>query len=71
MDSSTPKAKLPRCPTCGATVDLKSSPAPPFCSTRCRQIDLGRWLGEQHSVPHAGREDEIDEPRSREEFEDS
>jgi uncharacterized protein len=23
----------------------------PFCSDRCRLIDLGRWLGEQHRVP--------------------
>jgi endogenous inhibitor of DNA gyrase (YacG/DUF329 family) len=23
----------------------------PFCSTRCQQIDLGRWLGERYSMP--------------------
>jgi endogenous inhibitor of DNA gyrase (YacG/DUF329 family) len=23
----------------------------PFCSDRCRQIDLGRWLDEGYSVP--------------------
>jgi endogenous inhibitor of DNA gyrase (YacG/DUF329 family) len=23
----------------------------PFCSTRCRQIDLGRWLGEAYRLP--------------------
>jgi len=23
----------------------------PFCSDRCRQIDLGRWLREKYSVP--------------------
>ena len=23
----------------------------PFCSDRCRQIDLGRWLREAYSVP--------------------
>jgi endogenous inhibitor of DNA gyrase (YacG/DUF329 family) len=23
----------------------------PFCSARCRQIDLGRWLGEQYGIP--------------------
>lgn len=23
----------------------------PFCSERCRLLDLGRWLGEQYGVP--------------------
>lgn len=23
----------------------------PFCSPRCRQIDTGRWLGENYAVP--------------------
>jgi endogenous inhibitor of DNA gyrase (YacG/DUF329 family) len=23
----------------------------PFCSDRCRQIDLGRWLDERHGLP--------------------
>jgi len=23
----------------------------PFCSPRCRQVDLGRWLGEEYRVP--------------------
>jgi endogenous inhibitor of DNA gyrase (YacG/DUF329 family) len=23
----------------------------PFCSSRCRLIDLGRWLGENYHVP--------------------
>ena len=32
----------------------------PFCSERCRMVDLGRWLGEQYSVPHEPTdEDEI------------
>jgi len=31
-----------RCPTCREVV-LKSEPEFPFCSERCRLIDLGRW----------------------------
>jgi endogenous inhibitor of DNA gyrase (YacG/DUF329 family) len=23
----------------------------PFCSSRCKQIDLGRWLGERYGMP--------------------
>jgi endogenous inhibitor of DNA gyrase (YacG/DUF329 family) len=33
----------------------------PFCSLRCKQIDLGRWLDECYSVPHEPEEDEPDE----------
>lgn len=29
----------------------------PFCSKRCRTIDLGRWLGETYSIPAEEPED--------------
>ena len=29
----------------------------PFCSERCRAIDLGRWLGEAYRIPVEGREE--------------
>jgi uncharacterized protein len=44
--------KMMRCPVCGKEFDLNSSPAKPFCSDRCRTIDLGRWLGEGYGLPH-------------------
>jgi endogenous inhibitor of DNA gyrase (YacG/DUF329 family) len=40
-----------RCPVCNREFDTAKSPALPFCSERCRTIDLGRWLGETYSVP--------------------
>ena len=40
-----------RCPICERQFDPAASPAMPFCSERCRQIDLGRWLREVYSVP--------------------
>ncbi|MEW4456173.1 DNA gyrase inhibitor YacG [Bremerella sp. JC817] len=40
-----------RCPTCGHGFDSQFTPAMPFCSERCRQIDLGQWLDEEHSLP--------------------
>jgi len=49
-----------RCPTCSATFEAERSPAPPFCSVRCQQIDLGRWLKEEHAVP-VQRQDEEEE----------
>jgi endogenous inhibitor of DNA gyrase (YacG/DUF329 family) len=50
------------CPTCDQTVDLDQTDAMPFCSERCRLIDLGRWLDEQHSVPVERIPDEFEDP---------
>ncbi len=41
-----------RCPVCKTEFDPAASPAKPFCSERCREIDLGRWLGEGYALPH-------------------
>jgi len=30
----------------------------PFCSPRCKQIDLGRWLREAYSLPHRTSEED-------------
>ncbi|HIE55890.1 MAG TPA: DNA gyrase inhibitor YacG [Chromatiaceae bacterium] len=43
------------CPTCGKPVKWgEESPSRPFCSERCRLIDLGEWLrdDEEGSSPH-------------------
>ena len=40
-----------RCPTCQMQFDTDSTTAMPFCSDRCRQVDLGRWLNEEIGVP--------------------
>ncbi|MDO4558178.1 MAG: DNA gyrase inhibitor YacG [Planctomycetia bacterium] len=52
-----------RCPICERWFDPASTDASiPFCSIRCRHIDLGRWLGESYSVSCEKREedDELD-----------
>lgn len=49
-----------RCPTCGEMFNSEASPAMPFCSARCRQIDLGRWLDERIGIP-IRRHDFLDE----------
>jgi uncharacterized protein len=36
------------CPICGKPVKLETRP---FCSKRCADIDLGRWLGESYRIP--------------------
>jgi endogenous inhibitor of DNA gyrase (YacG/DUF329 family) len=58
---------MPRCPVCDATVDLVITPTVPFCSDRCRLIDLGRWLDESYTVPVARKDDEEDDAAAAEE----
>jgi endogenous inhibitor of DNA gyrase (YacG/DUF329 family) len=50
------------CPICGSQFDSDLTPTMPFCSMRCKQVDLGRWLDEKYSLPHEANEDEPDEP---------
>lgn len=41
-----------KCPTCGRPVEWNAeSPYRPFCSERCKLIDLGAWFSEEHRVP--------------------
>jgi endogenous inhibitor of DNA gyrase (YacG/DUF329 family) len=43
---------LVKCPTCGRQTDWsEQSSFRPFCSERCKLIDLGAWLSEQRSLP--------------------
>ncbi len=41
-----------KCPQCGKPVPWNAdSPFKPFCSERCRILDLGDWLSERHAIP--------------------
>ena len=49
-----------RCPICDKSMDSqgpKEWPDWPFCSPRCKLIDLGRWLGGEYRVGTATEED--------------
>jgi endogenous inhibitor of DNA gyrase (YacG/DUF329 family) len=50
-----------QCPTCGAPVEWTPTNANrPFCSDRCKLIDLGAWASEEHKIPVApDAEDEL------------
>jgi uncharacterized protein len=39
-----------KCPTCQRDLDWETAPFRPFCSERCRLIDLGAWLSEQRAI---------------------
>ena len=40
-----------RCPTCRREARWEDNPNRPFCSERCRVIDLGNWAAERYRVP--------------------
>lgn len=50
-----------RCPTCKrAVLPRAENPVFPFCSDRCKAIDLGRWLGQEFRVPVRSSDDDED-----------
>ncbi len=50
------KPAIVTCPQCAKDViwDKELSPFRPFCSERCKLIDLGQWASESYSVPVNG-----------------
>jgi uncharacterized protein len=51
--------KAAKCPTCGkpAVADYR-----PFCSKRCADIDLNRWLSGRYAIPGAPAGSRVAEP---------
>ncbi|WP_456432931.1 DNA gyrase inhibitor YacG [Thermosulfuriphilus sp.] len=39
-----------RCPICGKRAPWEGNPFRPFCSERCKLIDLGSWLDENYRI---------------------
>lgn len=40
-----------KCPSCNKPVHWDNNPYRPFCSERCKLVDLGRWVSEEYRVP--------------------
>ena len=47
------------CPICGKPADPAHRP---FCSSRCAQVDLHRWLNGSYAIPAAPQDDEDSDP---------
>ena len=54
------------CPRCGNRREWSGNPYRPFCSERCKLIDLGGWLEERNAIPGEPAADEGDAPLQRE-----
>jgi hypothetical protein len=55
--SNGQKSHQIRCPICEKSVEFFADPLGPFCSSRCKMIDLGKWLGEEYRVSDPLRPD--------------
>ncbi len=54
-----PPARLVTCPQCGGeSLYSPTNPYRPFCSERCKNLDLGAWASEQFRVPDGSPPDD-------------
>jgi len=50
-DLSAPTPKQFPCPQCGTKTRWQGNAFKPFCSERCKLIDLGAWASEDYRLP--------------------
>jgi endogenous inhibitor of DNA gyrase (YacG/DUF329 family) len=57
-----------KCPRCGKETEASENPFRPFCSERCKLIDLGNWVSGTYRISDKeGTEDDSEAPISRKE----
>lgn len=57
------KTTVVSCPQCKSAVAWgPQSPFRPFCSERCKLMDLGAWADEQYRVPATQASDSFEQP---------
>ena len=62
----TPMRAKVKCPTCRKEAPWAGNPHRPFCSPRCRLIDLGSWAEERYRIAGEGAEPPPGEAAPRE-----
>jgi endogenous inhibitor of DNA gyrase (YacG/DUF329 family) len=56
-----PSSPVIECPTCKrATPPRAENVSFPFCSGRCKAVDLGRWLGGEYRIPVTSSDEDDD-----------
>ena len=54
------------CPQCRKAASLDpANPFRPFCSERCKLLDLGEWFAEKHTIPVTESDSDPDEAPER------
>jgi len=64
MSEAAPSPRVKKCPICGKPAEQRFRP---FCSKRCSDVDLNRWLSGVYAVPAVEAEEasETDEEPDR------
>jgi endogenous inhibitor of DNA gyrase (YacG/DUF329 family) len=58
-------ARIVKCPHCGKPVPWTPESAyRPFCSERCKTLDLGAWASESYRIPVEEEDDDANAPES-------
>ena len=57
--SAMGKPAIVKCAICGKDAEFFAEPVGPFCSTRCKMVDLGKWLGEEYKITEPLRADHL------------
>ena len=55
------------CPLCKKTTTWEENPWRPFCSERCKLIDLGKWASEEYKIAAENQEEEDTPDKGEEE----
>lgn len=55
------KSNLVKCPICEKLNEFFSEPTGPFCSPRCKNVDLYGWLKEEYVISEPLRPDHLAE----------
>jgi hypothetical protein len=56
---SKSQVKIIKCPQCGKPSEwTEQNSYRPFCSERCKLIDLGTWANEEYRIPTTPAEDD-------------
>jgi endogenous inhibitor of DNA gyrase (YacG/DUF329 family) len=50
-----------RCPTCKEKGDWFAGDYGPFCSKRCKLVDLGKWFSEEHKISEPLRAEQMED----------
>lgn len=57
-NENKPLASAGKCPICGKPTQAEYRP---FCSRRCADVDLNRWLSDGYAIPAVEDEEDRDE----------
>lgn len=68
LDASVRSMTATRCPTCNISLTSGlDGPLFPFCSQRCKSVDLGNWLSDRYIIDAGAAEDESMPPQDTQE----